>query len=89
MAKLPGDPQSTHIVHKGNEIMKRLSALQNLFARVRGFVVAPTMTAVFLLLGSTHSFAQKPPPKLDSGDTAWILTSTALVLMMTEVVPVV
>jgi Amt family ammonium transporter len=24
-----------------------------------------------------------PPPKLDSGDTAWMLTSTALVLMMT------
>ncbi|HEY1258844.1 MAG TPA: ammonia channel protein, partial [Stellaceae bacterium] len=30
--------------------------------------------------------AQTPaaaPPKLDSGDTAWMLTSTALVLMMT------
>src|SRR5689334_1459194 len=30
------------------------------------------------------SFAQAaPPPKLDSGDTAWMLTSMALVLMMT------
>jgi ammonium transporter, Amt family len=27
--------------------------------------------------------AAPPPPKLDSGDTAWMLTSTALVLMMT------
>ena len=27
--------------------------------------------------------AQTPPPTLDSGDTAWMLTSTALVLMMT------
>ncbi len=27
--------------------------------------------------------AQEAPPKLDSGDTAWMLTSTAIVLMMT------
>ena len=27
--------------------------------------------------------AAAPPPKIDSGDTAWMLTSTALVLMMT------
>jgi Amt family ammonium transporter len=27
--------------------------------------------------------AAPPPPKLDTGDTAWMLTSTALVLMMT------
>ncbi len=27
--------------------------------------------------------AAPPPPRLDSGDTAWMLTSTALVLMMT------
>ena len=27
--------------------------------------------------------APAPPPKLDSGDTAWMLTSTALVLLMT------
>jgi Amt family ammonium transporter len=27
--------------------------------------------------------APAPPPKIDSGDTAWMLTSTALVLMMT------
>ena len=29
------------------------------------------------------SAAAPPPPKLDTGDTAWMLTSTALVLMMT------
>jgi len=29
------------------------------------------------------AFAQAAKPKLDSGDTAWMLTSTALVLMMT------
>ena len=25
----------------------------------------------------------RPPPKIDTGDTAWVLTSSALVLMMT------
>jgi Amt family ammonium transporter len=34
------------------------------------------------LLFSTAAFAAAPP-KLDTGDTAWMLTSTALVLMMT------
>jgi Amt family ammonium transporter len=29
------------------------------------------------------AWAADPPPKIDSGDTAWMLTSTALVLMMT------
>ena len=40
-----------------------------------------------VLLGMTAhagaAFAQAAPPKLDSGDTAWMLTSTALVLLMT------
>src|SRR5262252_9068546 len=27
--------------------------------------------------------AAPPPPKIDAGDTAWVLTSSALVLMMT------
>jgi Amt family ammonium transporter len=34
------------------------------------------------MLASTPAFAQDPP-KIDSGDTAWMLASTALVLMMT------
>src|SRR5579863_9984545 len=45
--------------------------------------------AVAILLGWTLSaMAQTPPPAaaasaIDSGDTAWMLTSTALVLLMT------
>jgi Amt family ammonium transporter len=40
--------------------------------------------AVLGLLFSTAAFAaDAPPPTINSGDTAWMLTSTALVLMMT------
>ena len=35
------------------------------------------------LLTATEALAQEAAPKLDSGDTAWMLTSTALVLLMT------
>jgi Amt family ammonium transporter len=45
------------------------------------------LAAAALGLSAGDVFAQAapaaPPPKLDSGDTAWMLTSTALVLMMT------
>jgi Amt family ammonium transporter len=41
------------------------------------------LTAVLALLGTLPAFADAVQPKLDSGDTAWMLTSTALVLMMT------
>jgi ammonium transporter, Amt family len=41
-----------------------------------------TALATALLL-ATPAFADDAPPKLDSGDTAWMLASTALVLMMT------
>jgi Amt family ammonium transporter len=34
-------------------------------------------------LAQTPAAAAPPPPKLDTGDTAWMLASTALVLMMT------
>src|SRR6266851_4910546 len=43
-------------------------------------------TAVMLasiMLATAPAFADDAPPKLDSGDTAWMLASTALVLMMT------
>ncbi len=40
-----------------------------------GVAVASLLPAV--------AWAADPPPKIDSGDTAWMLTSTALVLMMT------
>ena len=36
-----------------------------------------------LLLAAAPAFADDAPPKLDSGDTAWMLASTALVLLMT------
>ena len=35
------------------------------------------------LLAAAPAFADDAPPKLDSGDTAWMLASTALVLLMT------
>jgi ammonium transporter, Amt family len=35
------------------------------------------------LLAAAPAFADDGPPKLDSGDTAWMLSSTALVLLMT------
>ncbi len=39
--------------------------------------------AAMLALTPFHAFAADEAPKLDTGDTAWMLTSTALVLMMT------
>ena len=39
------------------------------------------LTAALLL--AAPAFAEDAPPKIDTGDTAWMLTSTALVLMMT------
>ena len=45
------------------------------------------LAAAALGLGAGEVFAQTPPaappPKLDTGDTAWMLTATALVLLMT------
>jgi len=39
---------------------------------------------VLLAVASVPAFAQAPePPKIDTGDTAWMLTSAALVLFMT------
>ncbi len=35
------------------------------------------------MLVAVPAFADDAPPKIDTGDTAWMLTSTALVLMMT------
>jgi Amt family ammonium transporter len=35
------------------------------------------------MLAAVPAFADDAPPKLDSGDTAWMLSSTALVLLMT------
>jgi len=53
----------------------------------RAGLTALAVAGLALLLGDA-AFAQAPspatpPPKLDTGDTAWMMTSTALVLMMT------
>ena len=48
--------------------------------------IAALIGAVFFaaaFAGPALAAAPPPPPKLDTGDTAWMLTSTALVLMMT------
>ncbi len=42
-----------------------------------------TLALMVLLTASGDALAATDAPKLDSGDTAWMLTSTALVLMMT------
>jgi len=45
-----------------------------------------TLLLLAALLGAAlcgPAFAAEAPPKIDSGDTAWMLTSVALVLMMT------
>jgi Amt family ammonium transporter len=49
-------------------------------------ISAPFIAAALVAIAAgTSALAQTaaPPPKLDSGDTAWMLTSTALVLFMT------
>jgi ammonium transporter, Amt family len=54
---------------------------------LKRFVLAFAAVAVLLTLRSvayadTPAPAPPPPPKLDSGDTAWMLVSTGLVLLM-------
>ena len=44
---------------------------------------AGTFALAAACLMTAPAFADDGPPKIDSGDTAWMLTSTALVLMMT------
>jgi Amt family ammonium transporter len=41
------------------------------------------IVALFATDGALAQGTTPPPPKIDAGDTAWMLTSTALVLMMT------
>jgi Amt family ammonium transporter len=49
--------------------------------RIRKLTGATSFLAALLL--AVSAFAQEEAPKLDTGDTAWMLTSTALVLLMT------
>lgn len=46
-------------------------------------LTAACLAAVPALAAATPTPAAPAPPKIDSGDTAWMLTSAALVLMMT------
>jgi Amt family ammonium transporter len=52
----------------------------NISKRLAGGLFAVSLAA---LAFATDALAQTPAPKLDTGDTAWMLTSTALVLLMT------
>jgi Amt family ammonium transporter len=52
----------------------------NVSKRLAGGLFAVSLAA---LAFATDALAQTPAPKLDTGDTAWMLTSTALVLLMT------
>jgi Amt family ammonium transporter len=47
------------------------------------FIVPFTAAALAAMAAVTPALAQTPAPPLDTGDTAWMLTSTALVLFMT------
>src|ERR1051326_352162 len=46
-------------------------------------VLAAPVLAVLMVAAMAQTAAPAAPVKLDTGDTAWMLTSTALVLMMT------
>ena len=46
-------------------------------------IKATLAAAATLLAGTTAALAQDAEPALDTGDTAWMLTATALVLLMT------
>jgi Amt family ammonium transporter len=50
---------------------------------VKRILFSAAAIAAPLLWLATPALADTAPPKIDSGDTAWMLTSTALVLMMT------
>ena len=41
------------------------------------------LTVLGALIFADPAWAAETKPKLDSGDTAWLLTSTAIVLLMT------
>jgi Amt family ammonium transporter len=47
------------------------------------FIAGLAAVSMGMMALAGEALAQTPPPKLDSGDTAWMLTSTALVLLMT------
>ena len=54
------------------------STLRSLAIRIR-----PAVAAGLVLLSTAAAHAEEAAPTIDSGDTAWVLTASALVLMMT------
>src|SRR5262249_13972560 len=68
---------ATILFHRGEPSMT--SIFRSLTLRVR-----PAAAAGLVLLSTAAAYAEEPaPPAIDSGDTAWVLTASALVLMMT------
>src|SRR3954452_1336982 len=66
-------PRATALIREDLSIMSRLFAFAvPLLAAILGAVALPA-----------GALAQTEVPKIDTGDTAWMLTSTALVLLMT------
>ncbi|MEZ5893754.1 MAG: ammonium transporter [Parvularculaceae bacterium] len=60
-----------------------MTRFENLRKGMRGGMLIALAGTAAALLSATGAMAQDEAPALDSGDTAWMLTSTALVLMMT------
>jgi Amt family ammonium transporter len=48
-----------------------------------GSLLSVLSLSLLMALAAVPAWADDAPPKIDTGDTAWMLTSTALVLMMT------
>ena len=63
--------------------MKKIPAPVRSAALAALFVAGSVGLAYAQQAAAPAAPAAPPPPKLDSGDTAWMLTSTALVLLMT------
>ncbi len=49
----------------------------------KSFFAALLFFDIMFCIAPAVSFAQSAAPKIDTGDTAWILVSTALVMLMT------
>src|SRR5215213_7926989 len=45
--------------------------------------MAHGIAALAVLISTAGAFAEAAPPKIDAGDTAWMISATALVLLMT------
>jgi Amt family ammonium transporter len=61
----------------------KMSWIPNSVGRLRSVVPMLSLAVAATLIAAGTAWADDAPPKIDTGDTAWMLTSTALVLMMT------